>query len=77
MKIAVVAANGRVANKVITEAVNRGIEVTAFGRGDNNTQAQTYVKKDIGALSYGYPALLMLWITWTDSQYSINALDVY
>lgn len=31
----------------------------------------------IGALSYGYPALLILWITWTDSQNSTNALDVY
>ncbi len=48
MKLAVVAANGRVAKLVISEAVNRGIEVTAFGRADeNNTQAQTYVKKDI------------------------------
>jgi len=31
----------------------------------------------IGALSYGYPALLMLCVTWTDSQNSTNALDVY
>lgn len=46
-KIAVVAANGRVANKVITEAVNRGFEVTGFGRKDNNTEAQKYIKKDI------------------------------
>ena len=31
----------------------------------------------IGALSYGYPALLMLWITWTDSQNPVKAFDVY
>lgn len=31
----------------------------------------------IGALSYGYPALLMLWVIWTDSQNSVNAFDVY
>ena len=30
-KIAVVAANGKAAKKIITEAVNRGFEVTAFG----------------------------------------------
>ena len=42
MKLAVVAANGRTANKVIDEAVNRGFDVTAFGRGENNTNAQTY-----------------------------------
>ena len=48
MKIAVVAANGRVAKKVIAEAVSRGLEVVAFGRHDeNDTQAKVYHKKDI------------------------------
>lgn len=48
MKIAVVAANGRVARKVIAEAVSRGHEVVAFGRHDeNDTQAKIYHKKDI------------------------------
>lgn len=46
MKIAVVAADGRVAKKVIAEALNRGHEVTAFGRHDvNETPAKTYIKK--------------------------------
>ena len=47
MKIAVVAANGRVAGKVITEALNRGFDVTAFGRKENNTDAKQYVQKDL------------------------------
>ena len=47
MKIAVVAGNGRAARKIIAEAVSRGLEVTAFGRRDNNTDAQHYVKKDL------------------------------
>ena len=47
MKIAVVGANGKATRKIISEAVNRGMEVTAFGRRDNNTEAQHYVKKDI------------------------------
>ncbi|MCI6084701.1 MAG: NAD(P)-dependent oxidoreductase [Selenomonas sp.] len=47
MKIAVVAANGRVARKVITEALGRGIDVTAFVRGENNTDAKKFVVKDI------------------------------
>ena len=48
MKIAVVAANGRVAQKVIKEALDRGFEVRAFGRDDENkTAAKDYVKKDI------------------------------
>ncbi|MDD6710805.1 MAG: NAD(P)H-binding protein [Sharpea porci] len=48
MKIAVVAANGKVARKVITEAIKRGHDVTAFGRHkENNTDASKYVIKDI------------------------------
>ncbi len=48
MKIAVVAANGRVARKVIKEALARGIEVTAFGRSaENKSEAAVYVQKDI------------------------------
>ena len=47
MKIAVVAANGRVARKVITEAIGRGIDVTAFVRGEKKTDAKNVVVKDI------------------------------
>ena len=48
MKIAVVAANGRVAQKVVKEALDRGFEVKAFGRGaENKTAASDYVQKDI------------------------------
>lgn len=47
-KIAVVAANGRVAKKVIAEALDRGNEVVAFGRhAENDTAAKTYIRKDI------------------------------
>ena len=45
MKIAVVAANGRVAQKVVKEALDRGFEVKAFGRGaENKTAASDYVQ---------------------------------
>ena len=70
MKIAVVAANGRVAGKVITEAVNRGFDVTAFGRGENNTQAQVYVKKDLFDLTAddlkGFDAVVDAFGAWTE-----------
>lgn len=70
MKIAVVAANGRVAGKVITEAVNRGFDVTAFGRGENNTQAQNYVKKDLFDLTTddlkGFDAVVDAFGAWTE-----------
>lgn len=70
MKIAVVAANGRVAGKVITEAVNRGFDITAFGCGDNNTQAQTYVRKDLFDLTAddlkGFDAVVDAFGAWTE-----------
>lgn len=48
MKIAVVAANGRVAKKVIAEALSRGHEVVAFGRhAENDTPAKEYIQKDL------------------------------
>lgn len=68
-KIAVVAANGRVANKVIDEALSRGFEVTAFGRGDNKTKAAQYVKKDVFDITkedlQGFDAVVDAVGTWT------------
>lgn len=70
MKIAVVAANGRVANKVITEAVNRGFDVTGFGRKENNTAAQHYVQKDLFDLTKedlaGFDAVVDAFGAWTE-----------
>ena len=52
MKIAVAAGNGRVAKKVIAEALGRGHEVTVFGRHEeNNTASKDYRKKDIFELT--------------------------
>ncbi|MGI6590921.1 MAG: NAD(P)-dependent oxidoreductase [Eggerthellaceae bacterium] len=69
-KIAVVAAGGRVARKVIAEAVNRGFDVTAFGRKDENiTAAQHYVKRDIFDLTAqdleGFDAVVDAFGAWT------------
>ncbi len=70
-KIAVAAADGRVACKVITEAVNRGFDVTAFGRKDENiTDAQHYFKKDIFDLTKedleGFDAVVDAFGAWTE-----------
>ena len=69
MKIAVVAANGRVARKVITEAIKRGHDVTAFGRHEeNNTDASNYIIKDILDLTkedlVGYDVVVDAFGTW-------------
>ena len=47
MKLAVVCANGKAGKLIVEEAVNRGIDVTAFVRSSNKTKAQHAVFKDI------------------------------
>lgn len=47
MKVAVVCANGRVGKLITEEAVNRGLDVTAFVRTSNQTKAQHTIFKDI------------------------------
>ena len=73
MKIAVVAANGRVAQKVVAEAQARGIEVVAFGRGaENKSGAKVYVQKDILALGKddlaGFDAVVDGFGAWKDEE---------
>ena len=81
MKIAVVAANGRVAKKVIAEAVSRGHEVVAFGRHDeNNTQAKDYRKKDIFDLTKedlaGFDVVVDAFGAWTEETLPLHTTTV-
>ena len=70
MKIAVVAANGRVAQKVIMEALNRGFDVTAFARSENKTSASQFVQKDLFDLTAEdlkvFDAVVDAFGAWTD-----------
>lgn len=47
MKIAVLAANGKVGNLIVKEAVSRGNDVTAVTRDENKTVTKNFLKKDI------------------------------
>lgn len=47
MKIAVLAANGKVGSLIVKEAVDRGNNVTAIARDENKTVAKKFLKKDI------------------------------
>ncbi|WP_288267800.1 NAD(P)H-binding protein, partial [uncultured Bifidobacterium sp.] len=47
MKIAVVAANGKEGQLVVKEAVKRGHDVTAVVRGENKSEAQHAIIKDL------------------------------
>lgn len=73
MRIAVVAADGRVANRVIDEAVNRGVDVTAFGRKGNKTKAQAYIKKDLFDLKTddlkGFDVVVDAFGAWTEETF--------
>ena len=76
MKIAVVAANGRVAKKVIAEALSRGHEVVAFGRhAENDTPAKRYVQKDLFDLTRedlaGFDAVVDAAGAWSPETYPI------
>lgn len=51
-KVAVISANGRVGSLVVKELVERGYDVTGFGRkAQNTTVAQTYIQKDLFKLT--------------------------
>ena len=47
MKIAVVCANGKAGRLIVKEALNRGLDVTAFVRGENRSAAKQVVVKDL------------------------------
>ena len=51
MKIAVVAANGKVGRLVVKEALSRNLNVTAVVRSQNKTEAKTAIIKDIMELT--------------------------
>mgnify|MGYP002861075890 CR=1 FL=1 len=73
MKIAVVAANGRAAQRIVHEAQGRGFEVAGFGRDDENKSgAATYIKKDIMELTKadlaGFDAVVDGFGAWKDEE---------
>ena len=76
MKIAVVAANGRVAKKAIAEALSRGHEVVAFGRhAENDTPAKKYVQKDLFDLTRedlaGFDAVIDAAGAWSSETFPV------
>jgi putative NADH-flavin reductase len=71
-RIAVVAANGRVGNLVVSEAVRRGFDVTAIARGENRTEAQHFVAGDALTLTreqlQGFDAVVDAVGGWTEDK---------
>lgn len=51
MKIAVICANGKAGKLIVKEAVDRGLDVTAVVRGNNQSAAEKVIEKDLFDLS--------------------------
>lgn len=70
MKIAVVCANGKAGKLIVKEAVDRGLDVTAVVRGDNQTAAQKVIKKDLFDLNSddlkGFDVVIDAFGAWTE-----------
>ncbi len=68
-KIAVVAANGKAGKLIVKEAMQRGMDVTAFVRGENRTAAKKVVVRDIMDLTKedlaGFEAVVDAFGAWT------------
>ena len=47
MKLAVACANGKAGKLIVKEALNRGLDVTAVVRGENQTEAAQVIRKDL------------------------------
>lgn len=68
-RIAVVAANGKAGRLIVREAAGRGMDVTAFVRGENRTVAEKAVARDIMGLTAedlaGFDAVVDAFGAWT------------
>ena len=47
MKIAVICSNGKQGKLLVTEALERGLDVTAVARGENKSSTNKFIKKDL------------------------------
>lgn len=70
MKIAVICANGKAGRQIVKEAVARNLDVTAVVRGDNQTEAEKALKKDLFDLTasdlQGYDVVIDAFGAWTE-----------
>ncbi|WP_018143315.1 SDR family oxidoreductase [Alloscardovia criceti] len=75
MKIAVVAANGKAGKLIVKEAVERGLDVTAIARSDNQTVAQSFIKKDLFDLTKedlaGFDAVVDAFGAWSEETFPL------
>lgn len=80
MRIAVVCANGKAGQLIVKEAVERGLEVTAFVRGENKSAAQNVVVKDLFDITAedlkGYDAVVDAFGAWTEDTLPLHSTSL-
>lgn len=80
MKIAVVCANGKAGKLIVKEAVDRGHNVTAVVRGENQTVAQHTLVKDLFDLTSedlaGFDAVVDAFGAWTPETLSEHSTSL-
>ena len=69
MKIAVICANGKEGKLIVKEAIERGLDVTAVVRGENQSAATQVIKKDLFDLTVsdldGFDVVIDAFGAWT------------
>ena len=70
MKIAVVCANGKEGKRLVKEALDRGLDVTAVVRGENRSAAEQVIAKDLFQLTAedlkGFDVVIDAFGAWTE-----------
>lgn len=77
MKIAVICANGKAGKLIVKEAVDRGLDVTAVVREENQSAATKVIQKDLFDLTTsdlsGYDVVIDAFGAWTDDTYPLHS----
>ena len=80
MKIAVVCANGKAGKRIVQEAVERGINVTAIVRDENQSAATLVIKKDLFDLTVsdlvGFDVVIDAFGAWTPETLSQHSTSL-
>ena len=80
MKIAVVCANGRVGKLVVKEALARGLDVTAIARGENQSEADNFIRRDLFDLTAddlaGFDVVVDAFGAWTEDTLSQHSTSL-
>ncbi len=80
MKIAVVCANGKAGKLIVKEAVDRGLDVTAVVREENQTAAEKVIEKDLFDLTAadleGFDVVIDAFGAWTEETLPLHSTSL-